>query len=164
MTDDHLPDTVVNRDLSPHPQGFRFFAYNSSQPLTVPTGTTEPVSTTAAPASTTDSTHAKKVATKTSFIRHSPSTTNHFAYKRKTGRELAPLLIDQSSMGGRFHLLDKELFLSSVPGTPPTEAEYAMFRTPELQKGMSERAIYPQLVRPRLANHELPTGSDLGCG
>ncbi|EJF58097.1 hypothetical protein DICSQDRAFT_110833 [Dichomitus squalens LYAD-421 SS1] len=48
-------------------------------------------------------------------------------------------------MGGRFHLLSKELFLSSVPGAPPTDEECKKFKTPSLTKKMSEHAIYPEL-------------------
>lgn len=121
-------------------------ANSPSRPLVAP-GTTHPVLTTAAPASTTKPADAKKLNPQSSFIRHSPSTTNQFAYQHKSGRELAPLLIDNSCMGGRFHLLSKELFLSSVPGAPPTDEECKKFKTPSLTKKMSEHAIYPELVR-----------------
>ncbi|EJF58100.1 hypothetical protein DICSQDRAFT_173329 [Dichomitus squalens LYAD-421 SS1] len=80
-----------------------------------------------------------------SFIRHCPSATNRHAYTKKTGKKLAPLLIDESGMGPRFHLLSNELFSSRIPGAPPTEAERSKFKSPRLWKGMLEKEIYPQL-------------------
>ncbi|PIL24565.1 hypothetical protein GSI_12449 [Ganoderma sinense ZZ0214-1] len=80
-----------------------------------------------------------------SFVRHCPSSTNRDAYKQKTGRQLAPLLIDESGMGARFHLLDNEIFSAHISGAAPSDADRKKFKTPKLKKGMLERDIYPQL-------------------
>nr|VWP01809.1 Uncharacterized protein [Ganoderma boninense] len=80
------------------------------------------------------------------FIRHCPSSTNRDAYNQKTGRELAPHLIDESGMGPRFHLLDNKLFSALLPVDPPTAAQRKKFKVPKLKESMAERDIYPQLV------------------
>ena len=83
---------------------------------------------------------------RSSFVRHCPSSTNRDAYTKKSGRQLAPLLIDESGMGPRFHLLDNEVFSARIPGAKPSEADRKKFKSPKLRKGMLERDIYPQLV------------------
>ncbi|PIL25521.1 hypothetical protein GSI_12408 [Ganoderma sinense ZZ0214-1] len=86
-----------------------------------------------------------QVTERPSFVRHCPSSTNRDAYKQKTGRQLAPLLIDESGMGARFHLLDNEIFSAHISGAAPSDADRKKFKTPTLKKGMLERDIYLQL-------------------
>ncbi|KAI1791533.1 hypothetical protein LXA43DRAFT_889104 [Ganoderma leucocontextum] len=49
-------------------------------------------------------------------------------------------------MAPRFHLLSAELFIDSVPGDGPTEADYKEFKKPELHSKMSEHELYPELA------------------
>ena len=111
--------------------------------------TTPPAPTAASPPPTNDG----QVNARPSFVRHCPSSTNRDAYKKKTGRQLAPLLIDESGMGARFHLLDNEIFSAHIPGNSPTAADRKKFKSPKLKKGMRERDIYPQLVSRRHLTH-----------
>ncbi|KAI1791907.1 hypothetical protein LXA43DRAFT_888599 [Ganoderma leucocontextum] len=96
---------------------------------------------TTGPAPTTD----PQLNPRPSFVRNCPSSTNRDAYKKKSGRQLAPLLIDESGMGARFHLLDNDLFAARIPGDAPTDVDRKKFKSPKLKKGMLERDIYPQL-------------------
>ncbi|KAM5541461.1 hypothetical protein V8D89_005015 [Ganoderma adspersum] len=107
-----------------------------------PTTSADPLPSGAGPASTNE---LPQVTDRPSFVRHCPSSTNRDAYNKKSGRQLAPLLIDESGMGPRFHLLDNEVFSARIPGKLPSEADRKKFKSPKLRKGMLERAIYPQL-------------------
>ena len=109
-----------------------------------PTTGADPLPPGAGPAPTNE---LPQVTDRPSFVRHCPSSTNRDAYNKKSGRQLAPLLIDESGMGPRFHLLDNDVFSARIPGNLPSEADRKKFKSPKLRKGMLERAIYPQLVR-----------------
>nr|VWO97644.1 2-octaprenylphenol hydroxylase (EC (2-polyprenylphenol 6-hydroxylase) [Ganoderma boninense] len=126
----------------------------TESPLTAPTAASRPVhppntppaSSNPPPASTTEPSGTKKVTQTQSFIRHTPSAYNHFAYQKKIGKELAPHLIDESGMAPRFHLLSAELFLDWVPGHGPSEADREKFKGAKLSESMSEHAMYPELA------------------
>ncbi|PIL24557.1 hypothetical protein GSI_12441 [Ganoderma sinense ZZ0214-1] len=108
--------------------------------------TTADTPSTPPPTSTTDPLNAKKPNQTQSFIRHTPSAYNHFAYQKKIGKELAPHLIDESGMAPRFHLLSAELFLDWVPGNGPSDADREKFKGAKLSESMSEHAMYPELA------------------
>ena len=122
----------------------------SVNPSTTNLSTTNLTPPPTAPASTTEPSGAKKVNQTQSFIRHTPSAYNHFAYQQKIGKELAPHLIDESGMAPRFHLLDAQLFLDWVPEKGPSEEDRAKFKEAKLSESMSEHAMYPELVSIRI--------------
>ncbi|PIL24577.1 hypothetical protein GSI_12461 [Ganoderma sinense ZZ0214-1] len=109
-----------------------------------PTTGADPLPSGASPAPA-DGVQVPQITDHPSFVRHCPSSTNRDAYNKKSGRQLAPLLIDESGMGPRFHLLDNEIFSARITGKPPSEAARKKFKSPKLKKGMLERDIYPQL-------------------
>ena len=95
---------------------------------------------------TTQPLDAKKLNQKQSFIRHTPSAYNAFAYQPRVGKDLATLLVDESGMAPRFHLVDTEIFLGSVKGDAPTEDDIKKFKTPDIASKKTERELYPELV------------------
>ncbi|KAM5541456.1 hypothetical protein V8D89_005010 [Ganoderma adspersum] len=108
--------------------------------------TTSTVPAASAPAPTTEPFDAKKLDKKQSFIRHTPSAYNTFAYQPSVGKDLATLLVDESGMAPRFHLISAELFLASIEIDGPTEEDYKKFKKPDLAGKKKEHELYSELA------------------
>ena len=107
-----------------------------------PTTSTAPIVSPSA----TESADARTLNQKQSFIRHTPSAYNTFAYQPNVGKNLASLLVDESGMAPRFHLLGANIFLASIDGAAPTEDDYEKFKEPDLASKKKEHELYPELV------------------
>ena len=112
----------------------------------VPTTETPAAATDQPTDATTTAATGHTITNHPSFIRHCPSSTNRHAYIQKTGKQLAPLLIDEKGMGTRFQLLSNDLFSARIPGDAPSDEDRAKFESPNLETGMLEKKIYPELV------------------
>ncbi|PIL24562.1 hypothetical protein GSI_12446 [Ganoderma sinense ZZ0214-1] len=147
MSDDNdssPPRTDTGTETSPPPSPSQPSAAHGHPASDVDSSTTNTVPT--APAPTTQPFDAQKLDKKQSFIRHTPSAYNTFAYQPSVGKDLATLLVDESGMAPRFHLLSAELFLDTIKVDPPTEDDFKKFKKPDIAGKKKEHELYSELA------------------